>query len=98
MLLLIVEVTSPPASQAPANSNIIAIIMACLIVIALAPTEVPMAFATSFAPTPQAIKKANKQAIASSRNPYWEITSDIVVNSRLSGYFAISSSNRLPIF
>ena len=78
MLLLIVEVTSPPASQAPVNSKTIAIIMACLIVIARAPTEVPIAFATSFAPTPHAIKKPKKQAIINSKKPYWEITSDII--------------------
>ena len=62
MPLRMVEVTSPPASQAPANSKIMAIIMACLIVMALEPTEVPIALATSLAPIPQAIKKPNKQA------------------------------------
>ena len=54
---LIVEVTSPPAKYAPKNSNIAAIITACLRVIALLPTEVPIALATSFAPIPNAIKK-----------------------------------------
>ena len=57
MPFLIVEVTSPPAKYAPKNSNIAAIITACLRVIALLPTEVPIALATSFAPIPNAIKK-----------------------------------------
>ena len=37
----IVLVTSPPAKYAPANSKIIAMIIACLMVMALEPTEVP---------------------------------------------------------
>jgi hypothetical protein len=57
-----VEVTSPPASQAPRNSKITAIIIAYLMVIALEPTDVPMALATSLAPTPQAMKKPKRQA------------------------------------
>ena len=55
MPLRIVDVTSPPARNAPRNSNIAAIIIACLIVIARDPTDVAMAFATSLAPIPQAI-------------------------------------------
>ena len=54
---LTVAVTSPPAKTAPANSKITAMMTACLNVIAPEPTEVPMAFATSFAPIPQAIKR-----------------------------------------
>ena len=63
MPFLIVEVTSPPARKAPRNSNIAAIITACLRVRALLPTEVPIAFATSLAPIPHAAKKPNTQAI-----------------------------------
>ena len=48
-----VDVTSPPAKYAPANSKIMAMIMACLMVMAPDPTEVPIALATSLAPTPQ---------------------------------------------
>ena len=58
-----VEVTSPPARNAPRNSKIAAMITACLRVIALLPTEVPIAFATSFAPIPQAIKNPSMDAI-----------------------------------
>ncbi len=47
---LTVFVTASPAKNAPANSNIAAIITACFRVSAREPTEVPMAFATSFAP------------------------------------------------
>ena len=60
---LIVEVTSPPARYAPRNSKIAAINIACLNVIALLPTDVPIAFATSFAPIPKAMKKPAKAAI-----------------------------------
>ena len=59
----IVEVTSPPAKYAPRNSNIAAINIACVNVIALLPTDVPIALATSFAPMPNAIKKPAKAAI-----------------------------------
>ena len=47
---LTVSVTASPAKNAPQNSNIAAIITACLRVSARDPTEVPIAFATSFAP------------------------------------------------
>ena len=53
--LRIVEVTSPPARKAPRNSKIAAIMIACLTVIALEPTDVAIAFATSLAPMPQAM-------------------------------------------
>ena len=53
MLFLIVFVTCPPARKAPVNSKIAAIIMACFTLIAPDPTDVPIAFATSFAPIPQ---------------------------------------------
>jgi hypothetical protein len=39
------------------------------------PTEVPIAFATSLAPTPHAIKKAKQQAMTNSKKPYCEIIS-----------------------
>jgi hypothetical protein len=72
MPFLIVEVTSPPAKKAPKNSKIAAIIIACLIVIALLPTEVPMEFATSLAPMPKAIKNpinpASKSILKGSKN------------------------------
>src|SRR5690606_7947020 len=55
MPLRMVDVTSPPASTAPANSNTAAINSACFIEIALAPVEVAMALATSFAPIPPAM-------------------------------------------
>ena len=61
---LIVDVTSPPARKAPRNSKIAAIIIACLIVMALLPTEVPIELATSFAPMPNAMKKPMKPAIS----------------------------------
>ena len=48
-----VEVTVPPATNAPANSKIAAMMIACVTVMAPDPTEVPMALATSFAPMPQ---------------------------------------------
>ena len=47
---LTVSVTASPAKKAPANSKIAAIITACFNVSAREPTEVPIAFATSFAP------------------------------------------------
>ena len=67
--LRFVEVTSPPARYTPANSKIAAMMMACFNVRALEPTEVPMAFATSFAPIPQAMKRPNTQASVSSIKP-----------------------------
>ena len=70
MPLRTVSVTSPPASAAPANSNTIAMRTACLMVIARAPTEVPMALATSLAPTPQAMKKPKITAMARKIVPY----------------------------
>ena len=75
MPLRIVLVTSPPANQAPRNSKTTAIKIACLMVIAFDPTEVPIALATSFAPTPQAIKKPNKQAKIMKISPCWAIIS-----------------------
>ena len=50
-----VLVTASPAKKAPANSKIAAIMTACLRVSARDPTEVPIAFATSFAPMFQAM-------------------------------------------
>jgi len=60
--LRIVEVTSPPARTAPANSKIAATMMACLMVSALAPTDVAIALATSLAPIPQAMNMPNSAA------------------------------------
>ena len=45
------------------DATTMAMMIACFMVIALAPTDVPMALATSLAPTPQAIK--NPKAIVS---------------------------------
>jgi len=53
----IVEVTRFPKTTAPRNSNTAAIIMTCFIVRAPVPTEVPIAFARSFAPMFQAMYK-----------------------------------------
>ena len=50
MPLRTVSVTASPAKKAPQNSKIAAMITACLRVRARLPTEVPIAFATSFAP------------------------------------------------
>src|SRR5690606_17082119 len=47
-----------------------AIRIACLMVRAREPTEVPMALATSLAPTPQAMKKPNRQARPIRTGPY----------------------------
>ena len=47
----------------------IATMIACLMVNAREPTEVPMALATSLAPTPQAMKKPNAQARIRSTKP-----------------------------
>ena len=55
--------TSPPAKYAPKNSKIAAINIACLNVMALLPTDVPIALATSFAPIPNAMKNPAKAAI-----------------------------------
>lgn len=63
MPLRIVAVTSPPARIAPENSKITAIIIACLIVTAPEPTDVPIALATSFAPIPQAMNTPKTIAI-----------------------------------
>ena len=49
---LMVCVTPPPAKKAPKNSKIAATKIACLMVKTLLPTDVPIALATSFAPTP----------------------------------------------
>ena len=54
---LIVWVTPPPAKKAPKNSKIAAMSTAWEIVNTLLPTEVPIALATSLAPTPYAVKK-----------------------------------------
>jgi len=62
MPLRMVDVTSPPASTAPRNSNTAATSIACLIVSALEPTEVAIALATSLAPMPQAMNRPNKAA------------------------------------
>ena len=50
-----VSVTASPAKKAPLNSNTAAMITACFRVRARDPTEVPIAFATSFAPMFQAM-------------------------------------------
>ena len=50
-----VSVTSPPARNAPANSKMQAINSAVFKEIAPDPTDVPKAFATSFAPIPHAM-------------------------------------------
>ena len=55
MPLRIVDVTSPPARNAPRNSNVPAIRMATPTVIAPEPTDVPMELATSLAPIAQAM-------------------------------------------
>jgi hypothetical protein len=62
--LRIVDVTSPPARNAPKNSKIEARITALVIVNALLPTEVPIAFATSLAPIPHAMKSPAMHARA----------------------------------
>jgi hypothetical protein len=51
---LIVFTTSPPNKIAPRHSHITAITHACLIVSAFEPTDEANAFATSFAPIPNA--------------------------------------------
>ena len=63
---LMVWVTSPPASQAPRNSKMPAMMTACQMVTAPEPTDVPMALATSLAPMPQAMKKPKTHARMSS--------------------------------
>ena len=50
-----VSVTASPAKKAPQNSKTAAIITACFRVRAFEPTDVPIAFATSFAPMFQAM-------------------------------------------
>ena len=62
--------------------------MACLMVSAFEPTEVPMALATSLAPTPQAMKNPNIQASISSSVPCSAMISMPV------SYFAISICSR----
>ena len=57
-----VSVTSPPARNAPANSKMQAINSAVFKEIAPDPTDVPKAFATSFAPIPHAMMKPKIQA------------------------------------
>jgi hypothetical protein len=66
-----VVVTWPPARNAPANSNIAAITMACFMVIALEPTDVPIALATSLAPMPQVMKNPKAMAMPINMTPYW---------------------------
>jgi len=68
--LLMVSVTSPPAKYAPAASKIIAIIIACLGVMVPEPTDVPIAFETSLAPTPKAMKKPKTAVIIINNEPY----------------------------
>ena len=51
--LRMVLVTCPPASAAPPNSKMAAMMIAVLTVIAPEPTAVPMTLATSLAPIPQ---------------------------------------------
>ena len=75
MPFLIVEVTSPPARYAPANSNTHATITAWPNVNALEPTDVPIALATSLAPIPQAIKKPTTQPMIIKSCPYSAIIS-----------------------
>ena len=70
MFLRIVFVTCPPARNAPANSKMAAIIIACLTLIAPDPTDVPIAFATSLAPIPQVIKSPNTTASVINTDPY----------------------------
>merc|ERR1719206_219312 len=60
MPLRTVEVTVPPSPTAPTNSKMPAITVACLRLMARAPTEVEKALATSLAPMPQAIAKQTK--------------------------------------
>lgn len=55
MPLLTVSVTLGPISTAPANSRMPARMIALSSVSAPDPTDVPMAFATSFAPMPHAM-------------------------------------------
>src|SRR6056297_959635 len=62
MPLRMVEVTPPPASTAPENSKMAAMITACRIVIDLDPTAGAMALATSLAPIPQAMNSPNSAA------------------------------------
>merc|ERR1719216_816724 len=57
MPLRTVSLTVPPKPTAPTNSNIPAMTVACFKLMALAPTEVENALATSFAPIPHAIAK-----------------------------------------
>merc|ERR1719242_1185398 len=57
MPLRTVSLTVAPKPTAPTNSNIPAITVACFRVMALAPTEVEKALATSFAPIPHAMAK-----------------------------------------
>ena len=69
MLLRTVDVTSPPAIMAPANSNTPAITNATVMVIAPEPTAGPIALATSLAPMPHVIKSPNINARAISTGP-----------------------------
>ena len=68
---MIVLTTSPPAINAPAPSNIAAIIIAVVIVMAFEPTAGPTLFATSFAPIFIAIYAPISAATA--RNILFEI-------------------------
>ena len=88
-----VAVTSPPARTAPANSNIIAITTACLNVIAPEPTDVPIAFATSLAPIPQAINKPNPIPSMIRISLFCTI-----ISMKSSGYFVSITSKRDPTF
>ena len=62
MPLRTVEVTSPPANTAPANSKMAATSIAPRTVRTLEPTDVAMALATSLAPMPQAMNNPNTAA------------------------------------
>merc|ERR1719228_52477 len=66
MPLRTVEVTVPPKPIAPANSKIPAMTVACFKLMALAPTEVENALATSLAPIPHAIAKQTKPPVTTS--------------------------------
>ena len=60
--LRIVLVTCPPATAAPRNSKMAAIMIAVLTVIAPEPTDVPMTLATSLAPIPHVMYKPKMTA------------------------------------
>ena len=61
--------------------------IACLMVSAREPTEVPMALATSLAPTPQAMKKPKRQARMSRTVPYSVIS--VIFSTLLDAWFGL---------